>query len=87
MKVSTTKTMTMVFLCFTPLLLIFLPVQISSPPPFESILTDDFDDYTLDDWIITRGVFSAERQTLWAHGDEAQYTNRAYHECQLGRRM
>ena len=44
---------------------------------------DDFEDQNLDDWIITRGVFSAENKTLWAYGTESAVSNRAYHECNV----
>ncbi|MGY5853056.1 MAG: hypothetical protein RTU92_05770 [Candidatus Thorarchaeota archaeon] len=80
---SIAKNIRVVALGIALLVLISLQVQIVSTPPFEIVWTDDFDDCTLDDWIITRGVFSAEMQTLWAYGDAAQYSNRAYHECQV----
>ncbi|MBN2228691.1 MAG: hypothetical protein JW779_03785 [Candidatus Thorarchaeota archaeon] len=44
---------------------------------------DDFNDESLDDWIVTRGVFSAEKQTLWAYGSESRISNRAYHICNI----
>ncbi|MHA1134903.1 MAG: hypothetical protein ACTSSE_00290 [Candidatus Thorarchaeota archaeon] len=44
---------------------------------------DDFEDQNLDDWLVTRGVFSAENRTLWAYGTESAISNRAYHECDV----
>lgn len=44
---------------------------------------DDFEDQNLDDWLVTRGFFSAENKTLWAYGTESAISNRAYHECNI----
>ena len=48
-----------------------------------SIWHDNFEDQNLEDWTVTRGVFSAENKTLWAYGTEAATSNRAYHECNV----
>jgi hypothetical protein len=45
--------------------------------------SDDFEDQSLDSWIVTRGVFSAEQETLWAYGTRESASNRAYHECNI----
>ncbi len=47
------------------------------------VWSENFDDRSLDDWIVTRGVFSAEMQTLWAYGTDALYSNLAYHKCNV----
>ena len=47
------------------------------------VWTDNFNDQNIDDWFISRGVFSAENQTLWASGTENLISNRAYHECNV----
>lgn len=44
---------------------------------------DNFEDHNLEDWIITRGVFSAEQKTLWAFGTASATSNRAYHESNM----
>ncbi|MHA1905882.1 MAG: hypothetical protein ACW98Y_01190 [Candidatus Thorarchaeota archaeon] len=79
---SAIKTARVVFLCFVAVFL----VSFTMPPPSGPstiIWTDDFDDQLLDDWIITRGAFSAEQQTLWASGTENPTSNRACHENQV----
>lgn len=44
---------------------------------------DNFEDRNIEDWIVSRGVFSAEQKTLWAFGTEAATSNRAYHESNV----
>jgi len=48
-----------------------------------SAWSDDFEDRSLDSWIVTRGVFSAEKKTLWAYGTRESASNRVYHECNI----
>ena len=57
-----------------------IPVQIST---LHVVWEDNFNDRSLDDWIIARGVFSAENRTLWAYGTERTIFNTAYHECNV----
>lgn len=63
---------------------------LSAPPPTYNqdihssvVWSDNFNDRSLDGWNVTRGVFSAELQTLWAYGTDAPYSNLGYHKCNV----
>ncbi len=71
-----------IFLCLLSIALFCFSVPNPSAPA-DIVWTDDFNSLTLDDWIVTRGAFSAEQGTLWAYGTESPISNRAYHPSQV----
>jgi len=70
---------------FSNLVILLLITGMSQIQIFSSevVWEDNFSDQNLDDWIITRGVFSAENCTLWAYGTETTISNRAFHDCNV----
>jgi hypothetical protein len=74
----------------TVLIIICMSLLLNTPLPTyrqdihsSVVWSENFDDRSLDGWIVTRGVFSAQLQTLWAYGTDAMYSNLAYHKCNV----